>query len=452
MRNDTDVVAACGRCEERDGMYRHRCTMKKWIIMSFLCGICMLCGLFIIRSDGAAEQRLVPHYTCEEGIWYKLRENEEIEIEVQGGAVVSMRLFVERSEEGTVDVRLLWDEQNIAIGQVRVFRGGYVTVRQGMLLFAAEITDSTGQEYTCLCRGTENDCQVLKGKLLKDDESVTIEEHLYGGFIKHTEVNAATGDSTEVILQTEVCEYTLIRPLLTVMEAGMQKRPVYVQMNAGEQVRLAGCEINEDGVWYCVENGEKSGWITLNGAQLVFQAASFEEVFSAANTGEMLHYNLNAAPVVQDLYVRSATVYPKRTGIDVQLSEYLPACDERIVLQAPKPYFDVGIVNLVDSYFSPVFVIQYCVSDYDEVTKGVVSRHVCILYRMMGTQLVPIQAEGYETGELYIRLLAEKIEGYGQGYNEEKVTAVAGDGRIEIAGEWYRLQDFNHLVKLDKWE
>lgn len=433
-------------------MHQHIITMKKRIEMFLICGMCILCGICVIRSDGAAEQREVPLYTCKEGTWYKLRENEELEIETQDGAVISMKLFVEHSEEGMADVRLLWDEQDIVIGQGRVFRGGYVTVWQGIPVVAAEMTDDAGQEYTYLCRGAESVCQVLRGRLLKESNGIMVEECLYGGFVKHTETDAVTGDQMAEFVQMEETEYTLIRPLLMVTEAGMQTDASYVQLDAGAQVRITACETDEERVWYCVENGEQSGWMALDGTQLVLQAAAFEEVFGLGNTGKMLHYNLNAAPVVQDLYARSAIVYSKRAGVDVQLCEYLPYCDERIVLRAPVSYFDVGIINLVDSYFSPVFVVQYGIDDYDEEVKGVVTRHVCMLYRAAGTQMIPISVEGYEEGEIPIRLLAEKVEGYSQGYNEEKVTAVAGDGRIEIAGEWYRLQDFNHLVKLDRWE
>lgn len=416
--------------------------------------VCTALLLFMAEAlsvRGAVRQEDVAQYACTEGVWYQVSENQQTEVTDSNGTTKSICVNVLYTDERRVEVREKRSYGEVYICKGSSLRGIYIMVYDEKIYFAVELWDDTGNALTCLWREDDTSALQISGTLLKKEGCIEIRENLYGGYARHVTVNLEDWSQEETAVQSERSSYTLLRPLLAAQDTVLQENSEIRIIPAGTRVCFADYKKDRNYEWYGISYGEDTGWLPTEHGQMVLQDAAFSDIFSFGDT-DMYYVSPNKCwkqPVEE-----FRTFYAPEGAF--RLCDYIDTISEQATLKMPKDkQVTLGVFTL-DRNVSDTFVaLQYSDVYYEnEYTPNQVAylRHVCKLYRLVGGWLFPIDAEGYEDGEVPVRLFEEKVDMWSERYTDEPVQVLEKDGTIWLEGQLYRLEGLNHLVKVESGE
>lgn len=414
--------------------------------------ICMTILLFLAEAlsvKGAVRQEDVAQYACTEGGWYQIKENQQTEVTDSNGTSKSICISVSYTDEQRVEIR-----EKRSYGYVYIckgsLRGSYIMIYGEKIYFAVELWDDEGTAVTCLWREDDTSAVQISGTLLKKEGCIEIRESLYGGYERHVTMNLENWSQEEEVVQSEKNTYTLLRPLLLAQAAELKESSEIHIIPAGTRVCFSDYKKDKSYEWYGISYGEDAGWLPMSDGHMALQDTAFCDCFSFGS---------------RDVYYASPNKCWKQPveefctffafGKMLQPCEYINTINEQVILWTSKGEKTLGIVCF-DRNISDTFVaLQYSSVYYEnEYTPNQVAylRHVCKLYRLVGSWLFLIDAEGYEDGELPVRLFEEKVDMWSERYTDEPVQVLEQDGTIWIEGQLYRLEGLNHLVKVENGE
>lgn len=409
--------------------------------------ICMTLFLFLAEAlsvKGAVRQEDVAQYACTEGGWYQIKENQQIEVTDSNGTSKSICISVSYTDEQRVEIREKRSYGDVYICKGSSLRGIYIMVYGEKIYFAVELWDDEGTAVTCLWRENDTSAVQISGTLLKKEGCIEIRESLYGGYERHVTMNLENWSQEEEVVQSEKNTYTLLRPLLLAETAELKESSEIHIIPAGTRVCFSDYKKDKSYEWYGISYGEDAGWLPIADGQMVLQDAAFSDCFLSGRDDV---YYVSPNKCWKQPVEEFCTFFT--SGKTLQPCEYINTINEQVILWTSQGEKTLGIVCF-DRNISDTFVaLQYSATVYEDI---VYTYHVCKLYRLVGCWLFPIDAEGYEDGELPVRLFHEEVESWSEGYTDEPVQVLEQDGTIWIEGQLYRLEGLNHLVKVENGE
>lgn len=416
--------------------------------------VCMAFFFFMAESlsvKGAVRQEDVVQYVCTDGDWYQIKENQQTEVTDSNGTTKSICISVSYTDEQHVEIREKRSYGYVYICKGSSLRGSCIMIYGKKIYFAVELWDDAGNAVTCLWHEDDTSAIQISGTLLKKEGSIEIRDSLYGGYERHVTVNLEDWSQEEEVVQSERNTYTLLRPLLAAQDTVLQENSEIRIIPAGTRVCFSDYKKDRNYEWYGISYGEDAGWFPIEDGQIALQDAAFSDCFSSGQ-GDVYYVSPNECwkQSVEEFH----TFYAPKEAF--RLCDYIDTINERATLKMPyNKETTLGIVcfdrNISDTFVALQYSQTYYENEYSE-NEVAYLRHVCKLYRLVGGWLFPIDAEGYEDGELPVRLFHEEVESWSEGYTDEPVQVLEKDGTIWIEGQLYRLEGLNHLVKVENGE
>lgn len=411
--------------------------------------VCMAFSFFMagaLSVKGAVRQEDAVQYACTEGGWYQIKEDQQTEVTDSKGISKSIFISVSYTEEQRVEIREKRSYGYVYICKGSSLRGIYIMLYGEKIYFAAELWDDEGTAVTCLWREDDTSAVQISGTLLKKEGCIEIRDSLYGGYERHVTMDLENWSQEEEAVQSERNTYTLLRPLLLAQAAELQESSEICIIPAGTKVCFSDYKKDKSYEWYKINYGEDAGWLPIADGHMALQDTAFCDCFSSGSSD--VHY-VSPNKCWEQPEEEFCTFYAPKGAF--RLCDYIDTINEQATLQMPyNTQITLGIFCL-DRNSSDTFVaLQYSKTVHDDM--AVYSQHVCKLYRLVGGWLFPIDAEGYEDGELPVRLFREEVEGWSEGYTDEPVQVLEKDGTIWLEGQLYQLEGLNHLVKVERGE
>ncbi len=412
------------------------------LTLAFTCLI--LTGRDSVISRGAVEEDRTLYYSLEESVWYQLQANREMELKTPEGLSQTVYVGVQADENGIVITSEASGKKFIITGSR--LSGIYAMVCEGELYFAAELWDEEGNLLTWLW-GMQNDKFLnLPGRLEKKNGCIQVRNMLLGGYESLVTVTPGDWTQVEVVTLLGSCTYMLTRPLHLVPSAALRQDCEPRILPAGTWVEFSQYKTDSTYEWYGIKQEDGIWWLSLCQGQLALQEGEFTECFVPVNASTSLYVNPNRKwrQPQEDF----CTFYG--TGKWLLLSDYTDIFEEDVLyIAAEGKEITMGIIDFDPSQSTVFVAVQYPQFFYEN---EVWARHVCRLYRLVGNWLVPIWADGYENGELPVRLFAEEVDWWSEGYSDEPVSQLEHNGTIQIEGRRYQLQGQNQLVEMEASE
>ncbi len=275
-----------------------------------ICASAMVLALGGTNVNGAIQEVEEPTYvyTCEEGVWYKMVENETIKVITTDGEsrnmVFTMQYVYEEPENPAwsfgmnILIRQQLEDGFIDIGEdIWTCRGIYMMEYDGTLYFAACVWDinEDPQTYVWWEGGTDPVC--MAGELDKTECGINVRQKLYGNVENVSAVNVGKpmeqSENATYVYGGE--RYTLSRPLLVASEPSLEADTEMILLDAGANVESLEYMESDGYHWYFIETeDEVGGWMPLDDdGHLILQDADFSDVFALRGSDITIHKSLN---------------------------------------------------------------------------------------------------------------------------------------------------------------